>query len=274
MALFVKFKKKYNHKSEESFHDEWAKSAELNLVNISAQFNGVTSPEYKKVIEYLGEVANKKILVLGCGLGEEAIYLALKKGKIIAIDISNEMLNFTKKLAKTNKIKNIKFYKMSTENMTFKDNSFDLVLGCNILHHVDIKTTIKEIKRVLKPNGVAAFSEPIKYNPIINIYRVLASHVRTDNEHPLSYEDMHYIKQVFPKFEHIEYHLFTLLIFIWFFIGKRLHPNKVRYWKKIIYEADKYAGIFKLLFNIDKVVLKWFPIFKRYCWVTVIRVVK
>lgn len=274
MALFVKFKKEHNNKSEEVFHDEWAKSAQANLVDILEQFDGITSPEYKEAVGNLGEINDKKILVLGCGLGEEAIYLGFKKGKITTIDISGEMLKFTKKLAKKNNVNNIKFYKMSAEKMSFKDNSFDLILGCNILHHVNVKKTIKEVKRILKPNGIASFSEPLKYNPIINAYRVLASNVRTDHEHPLGYKDIEAIKKVFPNTQHVEYHLFTLLIFVWFFIGERIHPNRVRYWKKIIYEAEKYASSFKILFNIDKVILRLFPFLRKYCWVTVIKVIK
>ena len=274
MALFAKFRKINNNKSEETFHDEWAKSTQLNLVNIIEQFNGVTSPEYKKAVEFLGKITNKKILILGCGLGEEAIYLGLKKGKITAIDISSEMLKFTEKLARKYNVNNIKFYKMSAEKMNFKDNSFDLILGCNILHHVNIQKTIKEVRRVLRPSGIASFSEPLKYNSIINIYRFLASNVSTDHEHPLGYEDIENIKRVFPKTQHMEYHLFTLLIFVWFFVGERIHPNRIRYWKKIIYEADKYGYIYKFFFNIDKAVLRLFPGLRKYCWVTVIKVIK
>ncbi len=274
MALFAKFRKRHNNKSEEDFHDEWANSSQLNVVNIIEQFNGVTSPEYKKAIEFLGETVNKEILILGCGLGEEAIYLGLKKGKITAIDISSKMLSFTEKLAKKHNVNNIKFYKMSAEKMSFKDNSFDLILGCNILHHVNIKKTIKEVRRVLRPKGIASFSEPLKYNTIINIYRFLASNVRTDHEHPLTYKDIEDIKKVFPNTQHKEYHLFTLLIFVWFFVGERIHPNRIRYWKKIIYEAGKYSHIFKFLYNVDKVVLRLFPGLNKYCWVTVIKVTK
>lgn len=274
MALFAKFNKTHNEKSEEDFHDEWANSTELSLVNIVDQFDGITSPEYRKAIEFLGKIAGKKILILGCGLGEEAIYLGLKKGKITAIDISSGMLDFTKRLAKKYNVKDIQFHKMSVEKLSFKDNSFDLILGCNILHHVDIRKAIREVKRVLKPDGIASFSEPLKYNSIINIYRALASNVRTDHEHPLGYEDLKHIERILPDMKHEEYHLFTLLIFIWFFIGERIHPNKARYWKKIIYEADRYGGVFKFLFNIDLIILRLFPFLKRYCWATVIRVRK
>ena len=265
------FKKKKNFQTEEHFHDEWAKSISVNNIDVIAQFESITSPEYKKAFESLGNIKNKKVLNLGCGLGEEATYLALKGAKVTAIDISQEMLNKTKELAKKYEVRSkIKFYKTAAEKLKFKDNTFDAVLGCNILHHVQIEDSIKEVKRVLKPNGIASFTEPLIYNPVINIYRAMASKVRTDTEHPLSINDIKLIKKVFPKTKHYEFHLSTLLIFVWFYVAEGLHPNKVRYWKKIITDGEKYKIPFRILQSIDNKLINLFPFVKRYCWETVI----
>lgn len=266
---------KQRKQAEEYFHDKWAKSVSVRKINIFAQFEGNTSPEYKEAIKQLGNVKGKKVLNLGCGLGEEATYLAVQGAKVYAIDMSKEMLNATKKLAHRYGIfKNITYSCMSVEELEFYDENFDCVFGCNILHHVDINKTINETKRVLKPGGIAVFSEPLAYNPLINIYRIMANKVRTDDEHPLNNKDLEKIKSVFPKMIHKEYQLLTLLIFVWFFLGERLHPNKVRYWKKIIIEAEKYKLFFKILYTIDKFILKFFPFIRKYCWVTVIKVQK
>ena len=266
-----KLKKQANFLSEEHFHDQWAKSVSIDDIDVVAQFQGITSPEYKAVMHAIPDIKNKKVLNLGCGLGEEAVYLTLSGANVTAIDISQEMLNTTKKLAARYGVsKKITYYKMSAEDLKFRDNTFDAVVGCNILHHVHIKKTITEIKRVLKPNGVAVFSEPLIYNPIINIYRVLADKVRTDEEHPLYMEDIAQIKAVFPNTTHREFHLLTLLIFIWFYLAERQHPNKARYWKKIISEADKYKFAFRCLYTVDKKVLLLLPFLRKYCWVSVI----
>jgi ubiquinone/menaquinone biosynthesis C-methylase UbiE len=262
----------HNMVTEENFHDEWAKSVSIENLDVIAQFEGFTSPEYNRAIKLLPNVKNKKILNLGCGLGEEAVYLAILGARVVAIDISSEMIKITKRLAKKYKVdKNITFRKMSCENMGFKDNSFDAVLGCNILHHVNIKKTVTEIKRVLKPKGVAVFAEPLAYNPVINIYRKMAYKVRTDGEHPLYMSDIKLIEKKFPNTSHYEFHLFTLLIFIWFFFVERQNPNKVRYWKKIINDAKRYEKSFKALNLLDKSFLFLFPFLKRYCWITVIK---
>ena len=268
-------KKKENHKSEEHFHDEWATSTPIEEVNPFAPFEGKTSPEYKESIKMLGNLKGKKVLNLGSGLGEEAVYLASQGAIVTAIDISNQMLEFTKKLARRYKVASkITCIHMSAEELKFKNESFDAVYGCNLLHHVDLEKTIKEVRRVLKRNGVGVFSEPLAYNPLINVYRVMAHAVRTDHEHPLNLKDIATIKKTFPKLTQKEMHLSTLFIFVWFYIVERKHPNKVRYWKKIIQEGDKYEKPFKVLHSFDNSIMNILPFLKKYCWVILIKIKK
>ena len=163
---------------------------------------------------------------------------------------------------------------MSAEELKFKNESFDAVYGCNLLHHVDLEKTIKEVRRVLKRNGVGVFSEPLAYNPLINVYRVMAHAVRTDHEHPLNLKDIATIKKTFPKLTQKEMHLSTLFIFVWFYIVERKHPNKVRYWKKIIQEGDKYEKPFKVLHSFDNSIMNILPFLKKYCWVILIKIKK
>lgn len=261
--------------SEAEFYDKWARCTPIDSINPSNKFTADTAPEYKEVIKNLGQIKGKKVLILGCGLGEEVVYAASLGAKVTAIDISKEMLKFTEELALKYKVKkDIALRNMEAEDLGFKEKSFDAVLGCNILHHVNIEKAVLEIKRVLKKGGIASFTEPFSYNPVINIYRILANKVRTDGEHPLSYDDLKTIQKFFPKIEHREFHLLTLFIFIWFFIGERIHPNKARYFEKIISEAKRYKNIFNFLYKMDNVVLSLFPFLRRYCWVTVVKVKK
>jgi hypothetical protein len=58
----------------------------------------------------------------------------------------------------------------------------------------------------------------------------------------------------------------TLLIFIWFFLAERQNPSKVRYWKKIVREGEKYGKSFKVLFYLETKLFKLLPILKPLCW--------
>src|SRR5258708_22351478 len=96
--------KKANYQSEEEFHNQWAYSTPIEDIDPIAFFEGPTSPEYKQCLKYIGPVKGKKILILGCGLGEEAVYLAINEAKITAIDLSEGMIEIARKVSKRYKV--------------------------------------------------------------------------------------------------------------------------------------------------------------------------
>jgi len=114
-----------------------------------------------QMIASLAELAaEKKILELGCGTGEYTLRLAHTKSKIIALDISQLLIQQAKQKAKS-----INFIIANAETLPFKDNTFDAVVGNAVLHHLDLDKTLPEIKRVLKLGGRIAFTEPNMLNP-------------------------------------------------------------------------------------------------------------
>jgi SAM-dependent methyltransferase len=47
------------------------------------------------------------------------------------------------------------------ENMTLEDNTYDVVIACHVLEHVNDQKALKELYRVLKPGGKALLMVPI-----------------------------------------------------------------------------------------------------------------
>lgn len=91
----------------------------------------------------------KTILDIGCGPHGGLIGFndTIKYG----VDhLINEYIEIGYPLSKHN----ITYYNEKSENLPFDDNSLDVVIAVNSLDHVDdVKKTIQEIMRVLKPNG-------------------------------------------------------------------------------------------------------------------------
>ena len=110
--------------------------------------------------------------------------------------------------------------------------------------------------------------------PFIEIYRMLARDVHTPFEQPHTFQTIDRLGQHFRFVAHEEFQLCTLSLFIWFFLGERVHPGKVRYWKKIITEHTRYERAFQLLQRVDERLLDILPFLRRYCWNTVIELVK
>jgi 2-polyprenyl-3-methyl-5-hydroxy-6-metoxy-1,4-benzoquinol methylase len=256
-------------KTEETQHDQWAKNCKIDDLLVKESFEAPTAIENHYALEVFKDLKGKTVLDLGCGAGEASVYFAGLGAKVSAADISSEYLSLAEKLAQKFNVK-INTFKLKAEALDFNDASFDFVYGFGVLHHVEMIPAIKEVHRVLSRNGIAIFIEPLSYNPLINIYRVLANKVRTPDEKPLNLKDIKSIKQIFPKMEHQEFQLFTLLIFIYFFLVKFSNPSKERYWKKILAEGNKYKTAFKVLNAIDNLVLRIFPFLRPFCWTTVL----
>lgn len=254
---------------ESQFHDEWASSINVDKLLIHENFKAITAVENRYALNAMGDINGKRILDLGCGAGETSVYFALQGAQVTAVDISEEMISIVKQLAAKWNV-DVDAKVIVGEDMELDSSSFDYVFGNGVLHHLDRKKAYNEINRVLKPGGKAIFIEPLCYNPVISVYRLLAKTVRTKNETPFRFSDFIYLKKLFAKVEHCEFWLMTQLIFIYFFVVKRSNPRKERYWKKVIVEADSIAGMFKKLSKIDEWLFKYMPFLKRFSWNTVI----
>lgn len=105
---------------------------------------------------------NKIILELGCG--EASMTKKISQNgfdrKIIACEVDKVQ---HKKNLDLN-IENIEFKLCGAENIKVEDNSIDFVLMFKSFHHIPkefMNKALLEIKRVLKPNGLAYISEPL-----------------------------------------------------------------------------------------------------------------
>lgn len=261
---------------EEKFHDEWASSVDPSGVKVDGLENVCTLPEIRYIISKIGKenLKGKKILEIGCGCGETSVYFAKCGANVVATDISQGMVDLAFRVADFNNV-TIEGQSCSADALPFEDNSFDIVYAANVLHHVDIDKTLKEIKRVLKSNsgkgsGIFICWDPIKYNPAINIYRRLAGGVRTEDEHPIDREYLKKIKTNFLNVNNKGFWLLTNLIFVKYYFIDKLNPSKVRYWKRIIDDADNLRGMYTPLEKIDRGLLTIFPFLKWWCWNMVI----
>jgi len=160
------------------------------------------------------------------------------------------------------------------ETLPYAGASFDIVFGHDVLHHMDLGRAMGEVRRVLRPGGLAVFAEPLGHNPILNHFRVASPETRTPDEKPLLFADFAVIREGFTSFRHREFHLCTMALYLWFRWGERLDPNRVRYWKRLIDEAGRYRRPFAALNALDRGLMALFPPARRWCRMTVIELRK
>lgn len=91
---------------------------------------------------------------LGAGNGYISLEVATEVKKVIAVDISKEMLHQIERNAQENGIKNIHTLESYGHEIPLGDKSVDMVCGSMYLHHVESpKAAIMEMGRVLKYGG-------------------------------------------------------------------------------------------------------------------------
>lgn len=159
----------------------------------------------------LGQLNGKHICEIGCGGGSLTRELATRGACVSALDISAEAVKVTQKINREFLPKQVNVQQMDACNLLYDDESFDLVVGMAILHHIDINKAAREVSRVLKPGGKAVFIEPLAHNPISNMWRRLSPSIRTSDEQPLSHPEISEMGRHFSSVKHQEYALLTLL---------------------------------------------------------------
>ncbi|MFC1900327.1 class I SAM-dependent methyltransferase [Chloroflexota bacterium] len=104
----------------------------------------------------------KNVLIVGCGVGITACYLARKYGcRVVGIDLSELMVDRSARRAEKERISDkVGFRVADAQGLPFKDGTFDAVFCESVLAFVpDKQKAINEFARVTVPGGVVGFNE-------------------------------------------------------------------------------------------------------------------
>jgi len=191
---------------EREFHDHAFSS---DLRECTQKFYALTQVEYDEYEARLRAlVPGADVLEYGCG-PYGCIYEAAKTANSArAIDISPVAIQISKDKAAAMGV-SAEFLVMDCEAMEFPDDSFDLIFGSSVLHHLNLEKTFSEMRRVLRPGGVVLFTEPLGHNPFINLYRRLTPRLRTEDEHPFMRSDIALMEKSFGSLRKDFYHFTT-----------------------------------------------------------------
>jgi 2-polyprenyl-6-hydroxyphenyl methylase/3-demethylubiquinone-9 3-methyltransferase len=131
----------------------WQPDFSLNLIR--TLYNPFRVDYANKIFKRLKiNPEEKSALEVGCGGGILSEEIAKMGFITTGIDPSEQSLNIAIRHAKDNNL-NIKYEKRTGENLRFQNNSFDVVVCCDVLEHVrDLPKVISEISRVLKNGGI------------------------------------------------------------------------------------------------------------------------
>jgi ubiquinone/menaquinone biosynthesis C-methylase UbiE len=158
------------------------------------------------ILDALLQLEGATVLELGCGKAEKTRIVAQKTASVLALEVDEIQLARNRMITE---LPNVRFEFGGAENIPAADSSFDIVLMFKSLHHVPTElmdSAFSEIKRVLKPGGVAYISEPIyagDFNDILRLFHderavreaAFAAEMRAVSSSQLSLVTQHFFQQ-------------------------------------------------------------------------------
>ena len=167
------------------------KQVEKMFDNISSNYDflnhflsfGIDHIWRRKTIRLMQAKNPKVILDVATGTGDLAFaaYKKLNPDKIIGLDLSNGMLEVGRNKIKKKKLEHkLEFVQGDSENLPFKDNSFDVVcVSFGVRNFEQLEKGLGEMLRVLKPQGhlyILEFSQPTSV-PFKQLYHFYSKYI-------------------------------------------------------------------------------------------------
>jgi SAM-dependent methyltransferase len=211
------------HASEQEFHDrqaaERAESFRSGRADLIFRDEAFLDHEtwIRSAFGKLYPLAGKRALDYGCGHGMAAVVMARSRAIVTAFDLSPGYVAEARERASANGVQ-VECITANGEELPFPDATFDVVWGNAILHHLDLARAGRELKRVMKPGGIAVFCEPWGGNPILSFARRSLPYPgkdRTPDEEPLTSRDLAPLREIFHSLEVEGFQLLGMIRRVW-----------------------------------------------------------
>jgi 2-polyprenyl-3-methyl-5-hydroxy-6-metoxy-1,4-benzoquinol methylase len=165
----------------------------------------------------LPKATGARVLEVGSGSGTLSVYLAMQGASVTGVDVSEENVALARRRASVNGVgERTDFRVVPIEQLGDPDQSYDFIIGNQVLHHFELEQALPNIRRLLKPSGCGVFCEPVLLLPTRLrrlreqrlVKRMLPKRVDTPTERSVSLEDLALIRTVFTD---LRVHPFQLL---------------------------------------------------------------
>jgi len=242
-------KNHYNKRYVDTKYNSEGSNSILELVNAHA-----IEYFYDQVINIRNQNLSGIILDYGCGTGVKSVGLAGGGWQVHGIDISEKSIEAGNSTLGDNP--DISLSIMNCEKTSFADNYFDIIFDYGTFSSIDIELAIKEISRILKPEGVLICIETLGHNPIANFNRrinmIRGKRTRWATNNIMTVELWQLLNTYFAKFDIKYFNLLTMLFI-----------------PLLVILPEKVSGhLLKPLWRLDQYLLQ-FPVFQKYAFKTV-----
>lgn len=200
------------HERERQFYEEYSKRNEADEICFDPVTSNQTRPwnSYWHAIELAQkhfQNEGQKLLDFGCGPGEFSLLYAKIGYEVFGFDLSENNIAIARGRAEKYHFTQRAHFSIGiAEELDYPSDYFDVIVGIDILHHVDIERAIAECSRVLKKGGIAIFHEPVQVPAFEKLResrfgmrlapksKSLDRHL-TEDERKLTPNELEYVKQ-------------------------------------------------------------------------------
>jgi SAM-dependent methyltransferase len=104
-------------------------------------------------------------LEIGCGTGAFARLLAKRCKRVVALDLSSEMIRVAR--SRSTQFDNLDFQVADAMQWNFPQSHFDFVCSIATLHHLEQRELLLKIRESLKPNGVLVILDLVASDSLV-----------------------------------------------------------------------------------------------------------
>lgn len=154
-------------KTREIYDHEYSSSGQagLTLAELAGQWKDTTIPWRKTMLESMGDLSGKNILLLGNGASYKEIYFLPLGAHVVYTDLSLEAVRRAQYTFRRSELGekyrgNIEFHAVDAMHLPFCDETFDIIYGAKFVGFVpDKRVFFSEARRCLKVNGICRFAD-------------------------------------------------------------------------------------------------------------------
>ena len=147
-----------------------------------------------------GPVRGLRALEVGPGEGRSSRELARRGARVCAVDLCAPKLRRRLPLGS-----GVDLCGGRGEQLPLRDGCIDLVIVQTTAMHLDLPAFLRELRRVLRPDGRLIALEPLPYHPLVALYRAALSPGRLSGARYLTRRDLGRITASFSR-ARVSYH--------------------------------------------------------------------
>lgn len=185
--------------AEREFFDAQALAASnFNLIKVAERYEGAMGRAlYPLEVAYetLGDIRGKRLLDVGCGLGENSLLFARWGAHVTGVDVSGASLAVARRRAEDfGLLDRVSFVETPVELLDAASGSYDIVWCAAFLHHVldRLDDVCGVLRNLVVSRGFVLFSEPVRLSRAVKLLRRLTPIPAngTPDERPLERRDL------------------------------------------------------------------------------------